>query len=395
MQERNRFMIIVSILSFVVIFSLMVFVHEFGHFIVAKKAGVRVREFGFGYPLGAEKPPSERSLCWKIGQDRDGTVYTVNLIPFGGFVNLGENDPDDKRSLASYPKRIRFAALIAGPAMNLLLAFLIFSVAGLVGYPRFLYGVGITSVMEGSPAQAAGIQSGDILLRAGELDLDQFTSDGDKATDMVSGLVAHVSGRAGQEITVVVQRGVGDDAKELTFRLTPQADENGEGKMGVGIRAAPVRIERVRAPFLDALAYGAGEILYTIQMTAMIPVQVLRGLIPASAARSVGPVGIAVLTGNAVQESLEVDWAYPILQLTAVLNVAIAITNLLPLPALDGGRIFFILLEAIRGKPLPPEKEGLVHGIGLVILLLVLVVITIQDIFVPLPQGINWSDYLN
>jgi regulator of sigma E protease len=130
-------------------------------------------------------------------------------------------------------------------------------------------------------------------------------------------------------------------------------------------------------------------------MTVAIPIQVLRGLVPASAARSVGPVGIAVLTGNAVQQSVEVEWAYPILQLTAVLNVAIAITNLLPLPALDGGRIFFILLEAIRGKPLPPEKEGLVHGIGLMILLLLLVAITIQDIFVPLPQGINWSDYLN
>lgn len=388
-------MIVVSILSFVVIFSLMVFVHEFGHFIVGKKAGVRVREFGFGYPLGAERPPSERPLCWKIAEDREGTVYTINLIPFGGFVNLGENDPDDERSLAHYPKQVRLAALLAGPAMNLLLAFVVFSIAGLVGYPSFLYGVGITSVMEGSPAEAAGVQSGDILLRAGELDLEGFTSDGDEAIDMVSSVVAYVSDKAGQEITVVVQRGVGDDAKEVALQLTPQADENGEGKMGVGIRATPVRIERVRAPFLEALAYGAREILYTIQMTVMIPIQVLRGLIPASAARSVGPVGIAVLTGNAVQESLEVDWAYPVLQLTAVLNVAIAITNLLPLPALDGGRIFFILLEAVRGKPLPPEKEGLVHGIGLMVLLLVLVAITIQDIFVPLPQGVNWSDYLN
>jgi regulator of sigma E protease len=388
-------MFIVSILSFVLVFSLMVFVHEFGHFIVGKKAGVRVREFGFGYPLGAEKPPSERPLCWKIAEDRDGTVYTINLIPFGGFVNLGENDPDDERSLASYPKRIRFAALIAGPLMNLLLAFVVFSAAGMVGYPRFLYGVGITNVMEASPADSAGIESGDILLRAGELELDQFAGDGEEASELVSSVVDYVSTKAGQEITVVVQRGVGDDAQQLTFRLTPQPDENGDGKMGVGIRATPVRIERVRTSFFEALGYGLREILYTVQMTVMIPVQVLRGLIPASAARSVGPVGIAVLTGNAVQESLEVDWAYPILQLTAVLNVAIAITNLLPLPALDGGRIFFILLEAIRGKPLPPEKEGLVHGIGLMILLLVLVVITIQDIFVPLPQGINWSDYLN
>jgi regulator of sigma E protease len=388
-------MIVVSILSFVVIFSLMIFVHEFGHFIVGKKAGVRVREFGFGYPLGAEKPPSERPLCWKVAEDRSGTVYTFNLIPFGGFVNLGENDPNDEGSLAHFPKRIRLAALLAGPGMNVLLAFLIFAAAGLVGYPSFLYGVGITGVMEGSPAEAAGIQSGDILLRVGQLSLAGFTSDGDKAIGMVGGVVEYVSDKAGQELTVVVQRGIGDDASQLELQLTPRADENGDGKMGVSIRTTPVRVERVQTSFLGALGYGLREIWYTIQMTVAIPIQVLRGLIPASAARSVGPVGIAVLTGNAVQQSVEVDWAYPILQLTAVLNVAIAITNLLPLPALDGGRIFFILLEAVRGKPLPPEKEGLVHGIGLMILLLVLVVITIQDIFVPLPQGINWSDYLN
>jgi regulator of sigma E protease len=108
----------------------------------------------------------------------------------------------------------------------------------------------------------------------------------------------------------------------------------------------------------------------------------------------VGPVGIAVMTGDAVQQSISVGWAFPILQLTGILNVAIAVTNLLPLPALDGGRIFFVLLEAIRGKPVPPEKEGMVHGIGLMLLLLVLVAITVQDIFVPLPQGVNWSDYL-
>jgi regulator of sigma E protease len=388
-------MIIVSILSFILIFSLMVFVHEFGHFIVGKKAGVRVREFGFGYPLGAEKPPSERALCWKIAEDRSGTVYTFNLIPFGGFVNLGENDPNDEGSLAHFPKRIRLAALLAGPAMNVLLAFVIFAAAGMVGYPRFLYGVGITGVMEGSPAEAAGLQSGDILLRVGDLDLQDYTSDGDQALGIVTSVVNYVSDKAGQPVTVLLQRGVGEDAQQIELQLTPRADENGDGKMGVSIRATPVRVQRVQTTFFEALGYGVREILYTIQMTISIPIQVLRGLVPASAARSVGPVGIAVLTGNAVQQSVEVDWAYPILQLTAVLNVAIAITNLLPLPALDGGRIFFIVLEAIRGKPLPPEKEGLVHGIGLMLLLLLLVVITIQDIFVPLPQGINWSDYLN
>lgn len=371
----------------------MVFVHELGHFLVAKRAGVRVREFGFGYPIAPDKPPSERPLAWSIGRDKAGTVYSVNLIPFGGFVNLGENDPDDPESLVHFPKRVRLATLLAGPIMNLILAFLVFVVAALIGYPRFLFGVGVLDVQAGSPAEAAGIQANDIVLRVGNLELDDFAVESPQALEMVNRMVEYMAGRAGETVPVVVQRGLGPEAEQITIQVTPQANEEGEGKIGVGIQAVPVRMQRVNASFLEAMRYGASEIFYTVQMTVYIPIQVIRGLLPASSARGVGPIGIARLTGEAVQQSLDVGWAYPILQLVGVLNVAIAITNLLPLPALDGGRIFFILLEAIRGKPIPPEKEGLVHGIGLMLLLLLLVVITIQDIFVPLPQGFNWSEY--
>ena len=384
----------ISIVSFIAIFSLMVFVHEFGHYFVGKKAGVRVREFGFGYPLAPDKPPSERPLCIQIGQDKSGTVYSVNLIPFGGFVNLGENDPDDPDSLAHFPKRVRLATLLAGPAMNLILAFAIFALAAAIGYPQFLFGVGIMQVTSDSPAEAAGIQANDIILRVEDLSLEDFASDSPAATALVNSVVTYVGERADQELDVLVQRGVGAEAERLALKVTPRADDSGSGKMGVSIQAMPVRLQRIKASALEALQHGLSEIVYTVQMTISIPIQVLRGLLPAGSARSVGPVGIAKLTGNAVQQSIDVGWAYPILQLTGVLNVAIAITNLLPLPALDGGRIFFILLEAIRGKPVSPEREGMVHGIGLMILLLVLVVITIQDIVVPMPQGFNWADYL-
>jgi regulator of sigma E protease len=372
----------------------MVFAHELGHFIVAKKAGVRVREFGFGFPFAADKPPAERPLTWKIAEDRAGTAYTINLIPFGGFVNLGENDPDDPGSLASFPKRVRLATLLAGPGMNLLLALVVFIVAALVGYPEFLFGVGIVDVQAGSPAEEAGLQTQDVVLRVGDLSFEQFTSDGQQAGDLVGRMVDYVKPRAGQATVVLVQRGLGEDAEVLEITVVPRANESGEGKMGVGIQPIPVRLNRVVPPFLDALQYGLREIAYTVQMTVMIPIKVLQGLVPAGAARTVGPMGIARMTGDAVQQSLSVDWAYPILHLVGVLNVAIAITNLLPIPAFDGGRILFIIVEAIRGKPISPEKEGLVHGIGLVILLLLMVVITVQDIVVPLPQSFNWSDYL-
>ena len=387
--------IVLSVVIAVAVFSLMIFVHEFGHFVVGKKAGVRVREFGFGFPLAADKPPEKRPLSWKIWEDKSGTVYTVNLIPFGGFVNLGENDPDDPRSLVNFPRHVRLAALLAGPFMNLVLAFIIFALTALIGYPEFIFGVGIYEVVPGSPADEAGLRANDIILRVGDLDLSGFTSDVDVAEkQMIQGLVDYVAARAGRSLPVVVQRGIGPDAPRIETAVVPKANELGEGKMGVSIAPMPVRLSRVRASFPESLRYSLSEILYTIELTFLIPLQVLRGILPAGAARAVGPVGVAVMTGNAVQQSIKVDWAYPIMHLAGVLNVAIAMTNLLPLPALDGGRIFFIILEMIRGKPLPPEKENLVHGIGLLLLLTFLLLITIQDIFVPLPKGIDWSDYL-
>lgn len=371
----------------------MVFVHEFGHFWVSKKAGVHVREFGFGFPFGLDKPPSERPLTWKIAEDKGGTVYTFNLIPFGGFVNLGENDPSDPKSLANFPKRVRLASLLAGPAMNLLLAVVVFALAAMVGYPEPVLGVGIGEVVEGSPAQSAGLEPGDVVLQVGDLSFE-FTEDGTEANDNVLRMVEYVAPLAGQETPILVQRGLGKDALRLEFTVVPRADENGDGKMGVAIQATPVRLNRVQVGPFKALVYGLREVGATILSTFMLPILFLRGLLPAGAARTVGPIGIAMMTGNAVQQSLSVDWAYPILHLTGALNVAIGITNLLPLPAFDGGRIVFILLEAIRGKPISPEKEGLVHGIGLMVLLLLLVVISVQDILVPLPQSLNLTDYL-
>jgi regulator of sigma E protease len=316
------------------------------------------------------------------------------LIPFGGVVKLGENDHSDPKSLANFPKRVRLAALLAGPAMNLLLAVVVFAIAALVGYPEFVFGVGIGDVLPGSPAEAAGLEAGDVVLRVGDESFGEFTADSAQANSNVTRMVEYVGPRTGQETTVVVQRGLGRDAKRLEFTVVPRADENGQGKMGVAVQAVPVRLNRVKPGLYKAILYGLREVGSTILLTFLVPVQVLRGLLPAGAARTVGPMGIAVMTGNAVQQSLSVDWAYPILHLTGVLNVAIGITNLLPLPAFDGGRIFFVLVEAIRGKPISPEKEGLVHGIGLMILLLVMVAITVQDILVPLPQSFNWADYL-
>jgi len=278
--------------------------------------------------------------------------------------------------------------------MNIVAAFVIFVITAMVGYPEALWGVGINDLEEGAPAYEAGIRANDIVLGVDDLALDAFGSVDNTYEVLIQGMVDYVATKPGEPVTVLVQRGIGKDADKLTFEVTPRANDKGEGKMGVMISPVPVRIQRVRASLWEGIKYSVNEILYTLQMTIMIPIQVVQGLISADVARPVGPVGIAVMTGDAAQQSIDAGWAYPILHLAGLLNVAIAFTNLLPLPALDGGRVLFILLEAIRGKPIPPEKESLVHGIGLLVLLVFFVFITVQDIFVPLPEMFNWTDYL-
>lgn len=386
--------ILISLVSFLVVFSLMVFVHEFGHYSVGKLAGVHVREFGFGFPWGPDKPPSERPLTWVLGKDKGGTVYSLNLIPFGGFVNLGENDADDPTSLAHFPKRIRLAAMLAGPFMNVVAAFAIFVIAAMLGYPQAIWGVGIGEVIEGSAAAEVGIQANDIVTGIDELTFEPSEDVNYTLDTSIRQMVDYTAAHPNQTLTIRIQRGIGKEAEYLILEIVPQPNEAGEGKMGVMISPVPVRVHRVNASLWDGIKYSVSQIAYVVQMTISLPVQMIQGLISPAEARPVGPVGIAKMTGDATLQSIDTGWAYPILNLAGLLNVAIAITNLLPLPALDGGRVLFIILEAIRGKPVPAEKEGLIHGIGLTVLLLLFVFITIQDIFVKMPETFNWADYL-
>lgn len=386
--------IFLSLVSFLVVFSLMVFVHEFGHYIVGKLAGVHVREFGFGFPWGPDKPPSERPLTWVLWKDKGGTVYSLNLIPFGGFVNLGENDANDPTSLAHFPKRIRLAAMLAGPFMNVVAAFAIFVVTAMLGYPQAVWGVGIGEVVEGSAAAEVGLQADDIVLGIDDLVFEPSTDADYAYNTLIKQMIDYTAANPNRTLTLHIQRGIGKDAEQLTIEIVPRPNEAGEGKMGVMISPVPVRVRRVNASLWEGIKYSVSQIAYVVQMTVSLPIQMIQGLISLEAARPVGPVGIARMTGDAAQQSIDTGWTYPILNLAGLLNVAIAITNLLPLPALDGGRVIFIILEAIRGKPVPPEKEGLVHGIGLMVLLLLFVFITIQDIFTKMPETFNWADYL-
>lgn len=357
-----------TILAFLAVLSLLVFVHEWGHFVVAKRMGVKVEEFGFGYP--------PRLLTF---MQRGETKYTLNLIPVGGFVRLsGEDDPDVAGGFASRSKKTRVAVLVAGSVMNIVLAAILFSLCFMLGWPQPTESeVTIIGVVEGSPAALAGLQEGDVVL----------SMDGQPIKNTEE-LMNYTEAKRGQEVTLLVRR----REETAKIRLTPrQNPPEGQGPMGVTIQPRVTKVGLKKYPPGQALLRGSGQVVGVIALTSAVPVMILRGEIEPEMARPVGPVGIAQMTGEAAQQAVGTGWWFPILQLTGFISTALAITNMLPLPALDGGRIFFIIVELIRGKRIDPRKEGAIHLVGIALLVTMMLIITYHDIVSPLPP-IEWPN---
>jgi regulator of sigma E protease len=358
-------------ISFVVVLSLLVFVHELGHFIVAKRAGVKVEEFGFGYPL-------PNGLLTITLFRRGETVYTLNPIPFGGFTRMaGEEDPDAERGLASKSKLARVGVLSAGSVMNILLGIVFLTLCFMLGWPEAIEfdNAIIESVVSASPAEQAGLKVGDIVIRAD----DEYIENPDE-------LVAYTRTKLNQEMLLVVKRG----GKILQVRVTPRLDSEGISRIGVAIIPAVTKIGLRTYPLGEAILRSLERTFGVIAFTFYIPVLVIRGLLSIEMARPIGPYGIAQLASQAVQQSVETGWWFPILNLMALLSTGLAVANLLPLPGLDGGRIFFVIVEAIRGKRIDPEKEGAVHLIGIAFLVTLLIFVTYQDITTPV-YTVDWT----
>lgn len=341
-----------TIFWFVVVLSVLVFVHEFGHFTVAKYWDMAIEEFGIGYP------PRLAKIA-----EVNGTEYSINALPLGGFVRLaGEEDPSIPGSFASKTRLARATTLVAGPAMNVVLAIVLYTSISMIGAPAPMQdkaGVGVYDVQTGSPAEEAGLQVGDTILKVDNISLEPGA---------VEQLQSYVANHAGQEIQLTVER----DGQVLPpFTVVPRVDPGeSQGAIGIHIGAA-----------LVTKTYSPGEaVIRGLQRTGRLVIlmfDALGDIIRGSERLEVaGPLGIAQATGEIARSSL-----VRLTDFTALLSLNLALINLLPFPALDGGRLIFVFLEALRGgQRIDPKKQRLVHIVGMAVLLSLMVFISYFDL---------------
>jgi len=346
-------MIIITMLAFLGVLAVLILAHELGHFATAKAFDIKVDEFGLGFP--------PRLFKVKRGE----TVYSLNAIPLGGFTKMaGEEDPKIPRSLAGKGIGTRLIVLSAGSIMNALLPIVLFSIAFMIPHDVVIEPTVVAIVSTGSPAARAGIEVGDALLSVNGKPVNNFSE-----------FQRYIYLNLGKEITILVKHS--DLATEEVQLIPRWSPPKGEGAIGITrdieFALANRTIVIQHEPFWRAIPMGASE---CGEAFVLFKNEVLRWLIRATTPQVTGPVGIAQLTGEVAKAGIS-----PLLEFTGFISINLAIINLFPLPALDGGRIVFVLLEWVRrGKRVPPKTEGLVHLIGFAMLMALILLITYQDI---------------
>lgn len=357
-------MILLAILVFILILGLLVFVHELGHFIMAKRAGMRVDEFGFGFPPRM------------FGITRGETTYSINWIPLGGFVKIMGEDGSDSADPQSFNNKSawqRFLVLIAGVSMNVILAWVLLSIGMTVGLPTVLgegeqlpssariknTSVGILEVQTKTPAAEAGLKAGDTILKIVNLPISSI-EDAQKATQA----------EVGKPTLYTIKRGSETFDKIITPRANPPA---GEGPLGIALGSVGfVSYPWYQAPWRGAVAV-VNLILFTLTAFGSIISQLWHGQSVTTSLS--GPVGIAVLTRDVTALGL-----IYILQFAAVLSVNLAIINAVPFPALDGGRVLFLLIEKLRGRKMNAKAETWSNTAGFILLILLMIAVTVKDV---------------
>lgn len=349
-----------SILVFLLVLSILVLVHELGHFIIAKRFGVMVEEFGFGLP--------PKLFGKKIGD----TLYSINALPFGGFVRLhGENSEDEivypEKSFLKKSKRKKIAIIASGVIMNFLLAITAFAITySFNGIPKTTKDVKVVGIETSSPAQIAGIIVGDVVRKVNKTSV----STNEEFINLVDQF-------KGKKVTLEIERTINSEKTIKKITLTPRINPpEGEGPMGVVVTTTDIYYPPtalrpfygIYYGFQDAIFWGKNVILGFYGVFAGL----FKGKIPQDVA---GPVGIFALTSEASKVGV-----FAVINFIGILSVNLAILNVLPFPALDGGRLFFIFLEGVIGRKVLPKIEAAIHTVGMIILLALLLAVTAHDI---------------
>jgi regulator of sigma E protease len=339
---------------FVVVLATLIIGHELGHFIASKLTGVKVKEFGIGYP------PRILTLF-----ELKGTKYTLNWIPFGGF-NLpeGEDDPSVPGGFAGASKLVRTVILVAGPAANIFLAFLAFLLAYKFSAPDFER-VQVIQVVEGTPAAETGIMTGDIILRVDDQQIIGSDS-----------MVAAVKSRIGIPIEIELLRG----EQVITVVVTPREQyPSDQGPVGVTL-GHPVK----PMSWVEAAKIGIENIGLQVNAIIRLPGRLISGTASPEETRISGLKGIHDLLAWANSIDRSAQRPFLTLNMIGMISTGLALANLIPLPALDGGRLMFILIETVFRRRISPRYEGLVHAIGFTLLLALMIYFNLQDFVNPI-----------
>ncbi|MCW1888806.1 MAG: RIP metalloprotease RseP [Candidatus Moranbacteria bacterium] len=369
-----------SILIFIVVLGVLVFVHELGHFLTAKFHGIHSDEFGFGFPprlagVYKDEESGKYRIVWGSREvATKNTIYSLNWIPLGGFVKIkGEDGIDiteEKDSLAEKSAWVRIQVTVAGVVMNLIMAWVLIAIVLMIGLPQPIEDseagqyadarVQIMAVAPNTPAATMGIQPGDVIKK---IDGTEITS--------VEQVGSYIKGHKGQDIAFEVNR----FGKDLTLHGTPRTEvKEGEGALGISYSLTAT----VQHGFFQAIGKGfvtTWTITFAILGAFGDMIASLFGGTSSTAGDLTGPVGIVYLT----KQMSDLGLAY-LLQFAALLSINLAIINILPIPALDGGRILFILIEKIKGRPMNQRIENMIHQIGFTLLLLLMLFVTIKDL---------------
>lgn len=354
---------IITIIIFILTLLILVVIHEFGHFLMAKKFDIKVEEFGFGIP----------PKIWgkKIGE----TIFSLNALPIGGFVRLlGEDEVDkkvlaDPRSFAHKPPFIRIIVVVAGVCMNLILAWVLFYTVIIsqnfkIIYPAIDPGVYIIRVEKGFPAEEAGIKVGDKLLTVNAVSPSDFNH----ARNLI---------KEKGESLITLQLESGDKERKTIEVKGKKVDED----FLIGVGFAPFLIKEYKTPqdkFFSGITYSWDLTKLTFTGLKMTITDAIKGDFGKVSQQVSGPVGIAGISSEILSNGWEA--LLPYLWFVGVISLTLAIFNTLPIPALDGGRLLFLVIEAVFKKKVKAEVEKIIHSVGFAILLILALLITYSDI---------------